>query len=92
MDVLNELYEVILSRIKEGPEGSYTAYLASKGREYVARKVGEEALEVIIASLTASKQEVINEVADLIYHLMVLMALNNVTLDEVLYELRRRRK
>lgn len=92
MDVLNELYEVILSRIKEGPEGSYTAYLASKGKEYVARKVGEEALEVIIASLTASKQEVINEVADLIYHLMVLMALNNVTLDEVLYELRRRRK
>lgn len=92
VEVLKELYNIVVSRVNEKPEGSYTAYLASRGREYVARKIGEEAIEVVISSLTGSKDEVIYEVSDLLYHLIVLMVLNDITLDEVLSELKRRMK
>lgn len=90
--VLEELYSIILDRIGNRVSGSYTVQLVKRGREYIARKVGEEAIEVIIASLIESRERIISEVADLIYHLMVLMAVNNITLDDVCKELERRRK
>jgi len=90
--VIDELYSVILDRIARRPPNSYTVSLIEKGREYIARKVGEEAIETIIASLTESRDRFVSEVADLIYHLLVLMAINNVSPDDIYRELRRRMK
>lgn len=92
MELLKELYEVINDRIARKPPESYTAYIASKGNVYAARKVVEEALEVALASISETKDRVIYEAADLIYHLLVLLALNGIVIDEVYEELRRRRK
>ncbi|EWG08039.1 MAG: phosphoribosyl-ATP diphosphatase [Candidatus Aramenus sulfurataquae] len=91
-EVLDELYSVIVDRIKRKPQGSYTAEIASKGKGYVARKVGEEAVETIVASLSEGKERFISESADLIYHLWVLMAIEGVTPEELYEELRRRMK
>lgn len=90
--ILGELYSIILNRISNRASSSYTVQLVERGREYIARKVGEEAIEVAIASLIESRERIISEVADLIYHLMVLMAVNSITLDDVCKELERRRK
>jgi len=90
--VINELYNVILDRIEKKPPNSYTAELASKGIPFVARKFGEEALEVIVAALTESRERFVNEVADMMYHLLVLMALKNVTPSDIASELKRRRR
>ncbi|MCI2414395.1 MAG: phosphoribosyl-ATP diphosphatase [Candidatus Aramenus sp.] len=91
-EVLDELYSVIVDRIKSKPHGSYTAEIVSKGKGYVARKVGEEAVETIVASLSEGKERFISESADLIYHLWVLMAIEGVTPEELYEELRRRMK
>ena len=90
--VLNELYNIILDRIKKMPEGSYTAQLVSRGLGYIAQKFGEEAVEVIVAALSEDRGRFIEEVADLIYHLLVLMAIKNVSPNDIVLELRRRRK
>ncbi len=92
VNIIDELYSVILDRIAKRPQNSYTASLVEKGKEYVARKVGEEAIETIVASLTESRERLISEIADLIYHLFVLMALNNITPDDIYKELLRRMK
>ncbi|QKQ99538.1 phosphoribosyl-ATP diphosphatase [Metallosphaera tengchongensis] len=89
-EVLGDLYSVIQKRLKEMPEQSYTASLVRKGKHYVARKVGEEAVEVVTASLAEGRERVISESADLLYHLLVLLALDGISLDEVYAELRRR--
>lgn len=91
-DVLEELSGIIAQRLREMPEGSYTASLAKKGKGYVARKVGEEAVEVVVASLSEGRERVVSETADLIYHLLVLLALEGISLNEVRDELRRRMK
>lgn len=88
--VIDELYGIILDRIRKRPSNSYTASLIDRGREYIARKVGEEAVEAVVASLTESRDRFVSEVADLVYHLLVLMAVNNVTPDDLYRELRRR--
>lgn len=90
--ILDKLYEVILQRLKDMPEGSYTAELAKKGKGYIARKVGEEAVEAIVASLNEGKERFISEVADLIYHLWVLMAIESVKPEDIYRELERRMK
>lgn len=89
---LTELYKIIIARIESRPEDSYTAQLATKGLNYVVQKFGEEAVEVVIAALTESKDRFINEVADLLYHLLVLMALKNVSIDDIINELNKRKK
>lgn len=90
--LLRELYKVILDRIEQRPEGSYTAHLVNKGLGYIAQKFGEEAIEVIIAALTESKDRLVSEIADMLYHLLVLMAVKSVTIDDVVSELMRRRR
>jgi len=90
--VLDTLYSIILDRMKNRKEGSYTVELLEKGKPYIARKVGEEATEVIVASLAEGKERLISEVSDLIYHLLVLMAVDGVKPEEVYEELRRRMK
>ncbi len=90
--VLDEVFEVIKQRKAEMPPGSYVASLFEKGEDKILEKVGEEAIEVILASKSGGKGELIYESADLIFHLMVLLASKGVELSEVYEELRRRRR
>lgn len=90
MKELDVLYETILDRKENGEEGSYTSYLFNKGLDKILKKVGEECTEVIIASLSQSKEEQIGEIGDLLYHLMVLMVEKGITLDDVNAELEKR--
>ncbi|WP_126451201.1 phosphoribosyl-ATP diphosphatase [Sulfodiicoccus acidiphilus] len=89
-EVLDQLYSTILQRIREKPEGSYTVELWRKGKGYVARKVGEESVEVVVASLSEGKERTVSEIADLLYHMLVLMAMNDISPEEVYAEIRRR--
>ncbi len=89
--VLQEVMNVILDRQVHPKEGSYTNYLFSKGVDKICKKVGEESAEVIIAAKNGSKEELRYEAADLIYHLMVLMANQGLPLAELFAELDKRR-
>lgn len=91
-EVLDKLYEIIQDRISSQKEGSYTVKLYQKGKPYIAQKVGEEASEVIVAALVETKERLVEEVADLLYHLLVLMAVSNVKPEDVYEELKRRMK
>jgi phosphoribosyl-ATP pyrophosphohydrolase len=88
--VLNELWHVIESRKSGDPERSYVARLFAKGDDTILKKLGEECMEVIIASKTGNANHVIYESADLLFHLMVMLSNYNLTLDEVVAELGRR--
>ena len=91
MDTLNGLYSVILDRKANPTEGSYTNYLLEKGTEKIAKKVGEEAVETAIAAAKQDRQEIIGEIADVIYHILVLMADQNISIEDVEAELKSRR-
>jgi phosphoribosyl-ATP pyrophosphohydrolase/phosphoribosyl-ATP pyrophosphohydrolase/phosphoribosyl-AMP cyclohydrolase len=91
MDILRELYSVILDRKEHPVEGSYTNYLFDKGTDKISKKLGEEAVEVVIAASQRDRKATIQEIADLEYHLLVLMADRGITLDDVEAELRSRR-
>ena len=84
---LRGLYELLMGRKEERPQGSYTTYLFDKGLDKILKKVGEECTEVIIAGKAKDKKETIYEIADLAYHVMVLMAQAGITVDEVQAEL-----
>lgn len=83
----NALFEMIKGRKTEKKEGSYTTYLFEKGIDKILKKVGEECTEVIIASKDNDKKETIYEIADLYYHVMVMMVEMGIDVDEVLREL-----
>lgn len=89
--IIYELYDVIKDRQKNMPEGAYTTYLFSKGLDKILKKVGEENAEVIIAAKNREKSEVIYETADLVYHLLVLLAEQGVEPGEIFAELKSRR-
>jgi len=89
---LDDLYTVIASRKGGNPEESYTASLFDKGIAKIAQKVGEEAVETVIDGVSAPKERVISESADLLYHLLVLWAARDVKPDEIWSELGRRVK
>jgi len=91
-DILDELFSTILERKVDLPEGSYTAHLFTSGEDEILKKVGEEAMEVILAGKGQSDERLISEVADLLYHLLVLLASRDVTLDDVRAELERRHR
>ncbi len=84
---LDILMEMLLGRKRDLPEGSYTTYLFNKGLDKILKKVGEESTEVIIAAKAEDKAETIYEIADLAYHIMVLMVENGISLKEVREEL-----
>ncbi|MGL4774649.1 MAG: phosphoribosyl-ATP diphosphatase [Clostridium sp.] len=88
--VLESLYSTVLERKNGGEEGSYTSYLFSKGKEKILKKVGEECTEVVISALKDDKEEQINEICDLTYHLMVLIAELNIPLSDIEEELNKR--
>ena len=81
------LYKMLQGRKEEMPEGSYTSYLFEKGIDKILKKVGEECTEVIIAGKADDKAETIYEIADLAYHVMVLMVEMGITVDDVMDEL-----
>lgn len=84
---LRGLYDLLLGRKADRPEGSYTTYLFDKGLDKILKKVGEECTEVIIAGKADDKKETVYEIADLAYHVMVLMAQMGITVEEVQKEL-----
>lgn len=88
---LSDLYNVILERKNGNNEGSYTSYLFEKGIDKILKKVGEECTEVVISSKGDNKEEQINEICDLTYHVLVLMAELNISVEEVSKELEKRR-
>ncbi len=91
-DVLASLFETILDRQANPRAGSYTARLLEAGEDEILKKVGEEAVEVILAAKGQGDERVIAEVADLLYHLLVLLAARGSTLAAVNAELIRRRR
>ncbi len=89
-EILSQLDEVIRERMTHDPETSYVSSLFHKGLEKIQKKVSEEALESILAAESGSSNNVINEVADLWFHTLILLAARDVSSDEVLAELERR--
>ncbi len=84
---INGLYELLLDRKASLPEGSYTTYLFQKGIDKILKKVGEETTEVIIAAKADDKRDTVYEIADLAYHVMVLMVEMGITVDDIKNEL-----
>ncbi|HPF17687.1 MAG TPA: bifunctional phosphoribosyl-AMP cyclohydrolase/phosphoribosyl-ATP diphosphatase HisIE [Thermotogota bacterium] len=89
LNVLKELESLIKERKVQLPEGSYTTSLFKEGKEKIYKKFGEEAVEVLVAQ---SRESLVYELGDLFYHLFVLLAYNEVGLDEIMNELAKRRK
>jgi phosphoribosyl-ATP pyrophosphohydrolase len=89
---LEELYRIIVDRRDHPTPDSYTASLFAAGTDEIAKKVGEEAIEVILAAKAQGKQRLVEEVADLAYHSLVLLAAYELTPDEIKAELDRRHK
>ena len=89
-DTLEKLYKVVLDRKANPQEGSYTCYLFDKGLDKILKKVGEECTEVIIGGRKEDREETIYEIADLTYHVMVLMVQMGISLEDVTRELEKR--
>lgn len=89
-EVLKALYETVLNRRDNPKEGSYTCYLLEKGLDKILKKVGEECSETIISAKNGDNSETVYEIADLIYHLTVMMVQQNIPLEDVLAELDKR--
>ena len=90
MDTLRRLEATIKQRLGASPDESYVARLASKGAEGIAKKLGEEATEAVIAGLSGDEIDLTAEAADVLFHLLVLLGEKGVPLAEVLAELDRR--
>ena len=90
MDTLTRLEQTVTARLAADPETSYVAKLHGRGLPVIARKLGEEAVETVIAALSGSREELVGEAADVLFHLTVLLAEKGVPLAEVMVELDRR--
>jgi phosphoribosyl-ATP pyrophosphohydrolase len=91
-DTLDRLFAIILDRKQNPPPGSYTASLFAAGEDEILKKVGEEAMEVVLAAKGQRDERVIAETADLLYHTLVLLAARGLTLAQVEAELEGRRR
>ncbi len=90
--ILDELFGVIQDRKAQMPADSYTTTLFQKGNSEIAKKVGEEAIEVILAAAEGDRDQVLYESADLVYHLLVLLVAQDIDITELYRELAGRRK
>ena len=90
METLARLEATIADRRRADPDTSYVASLAARGLPVIARKFGEEAVEAVVAALAEDRKELVGEAADVLFHLLVMLAEKNVTLSEVMAELDRR--
>ncbi|MGP8337197.1 MAG: phosphoribosyl-ATP diphosphatase [Methanosarcinaceae archaeon] len=93
LSILNEIYDVILDRKNNPVEGSYVCSLLNhrKGMDKILEKVGEEAIEVILAAKNKDCEEIIYESSDLLFHMLVMLAANDVKLEDIALELEKRR-
>ena len=91
-EFLDELYKTIKERILSHSENSYTYKLHLKGLDEIIKKFGEESIEVILAAKHQNKDNLVYEIADLFYHLTVLIAEKDISYDEIMKELNSRRK
>ena len=89
---LEQLEALIKQRIEDAPEGSYTAKLAARGAAGPAQKVGEEGVELALAGVAESDRNVVDESADLVYHMLVLLAVRGIPLASVIETLEARHK
>ena len=89
-DVLHRMSESMIARRNADPESSYTAQLFAKGPDAILKKIGEECAELIMAGKEGNKLHVVWESTDVLYHVMVLLAFNGLSIDDVLQEMRRR--
>lgn len=89
-DTLFALEETIRQRRSADPASSYVARMTAKGRAKIAQKLGEEAVETVIAAMAGDREEVVKESADLLFHLLILLADMELSLDDVSRELARR--
>lgn len=89
-DFIPQLEAIIRDRLDNPSEGSYTAKLAAAGMQRIAQKIGEEGVELALASATGGKEEIVSEAADLVYHLLVLLNHAGLSLADVSSELERR--
>lgn len=89
-DTLEKLYQVILDRKANPQEGSYTCYLFDRGLDKILKKVGEESAETIIAAKNGVAADTVGETSDLLYHLLVMLAAQDIPVSAVLEELDRR--
>lgn len=89
-NVINDLYNVVKDRLDNPVENSYTNYLFNKGTDKILKKVGEECTEVIIAAKGDSKEDMVAEICDLLYHLEVLMVDRGIEISSVEEELKKR--
>lgn len=90
LSVLDDLIALIDARKRAREDESYTKSLLVAGTERCAKKLGEEAFELVIASLTGNDRDITHEAADVVYHLLVLLAARNIKFEDVLAELKRR--
>ena len=90
MDTLTRLEDTIADRREADPDTSYVAQLNHRGLPVMARKLGEEAVEACVAALSGSREELVGEAADVLFHLMMLLGAKDASLAEVLAELDRR--
>jgi phosphoribosyl-ATP pyrophosphohydrolase len=90
MDTLDRLEQTIAERLGASPDQSYVAQLHARGIKVIARKLGEEATEAVVAALAGSDEELVGEAADVLFHLLVLLAEKRIPLSHVLAELERR--
>ena len=89
---LEYLFNIIKSRKKDLPEKSYTASLFERGSDRITQKIGEEAVETIIAAKNGNKEEIINETSDLLFHLLVMLADQNIEISDIISKLKSRHK
>ena len=82
-DTLRSLYQVVLDRKSHPQEGSYTCYLFDKGIDKILKKCGEECTEMVIAAKNNDKDELANEINDLLYHMIVMMVDRGVTVEDI---------
>ncbi len=90
-DFLEELYSIIKSRAQSKNKNSYTRLLVKQGKNKISRKIGEESAELIVDYLNGSKKRTIEEAADLIYHLLVLLYSKKITINDIKKELAKRK-
>lgn len=90
--MFEKLFKTIKDRKEKMPEGSYTTSLFKEGRDRISQKVGEEVVEVVIASKNPDKPRVVSEIADLWFHLFVLMVDLNISIEDIDEELTKRSK
>jgi len=90
VDILTKLYAVVLERRKSDPKKSYVAKRLQQGTAKIAQKLGEEAVETVIASIENDRKAIINESADLLFHWLLLLADRDIKVEEVMEELKKR--